>query len=92
MGMRSGRSSPQNSLQGLPDHRHLTAILVQVALVTKAGSLGRVLDCYVASVCAFWESQGPQIAVGSFSDSHYTMKVWAKLAAPLLANFDPTHC
>ena len=42
---------------------YVTAFLTQVALITRAGSLGRMLDSYIASVCAFWESQGAQIAV-----------------------------
>ena len=43
----------------------MTAVLMQVALITRAGSLGYMLDCYIASVYAFWESHGAQIAVRS---------------------------
>ena len=36
---------------------------LQAALLTRAGSLGRTLDSYVASVSAYWDSQGPRVVV-----------------------------
>ena len=57
---------------------------MQVALLTRAGSLGQMLDCYVASVCAFWECQGPQIAVGSFLSSYDSYEGGGKASCIML--------